>query len=206
MASRKLTCYQGIINHEKTVKGLAKALTEIADALPRVKVRSNLFPTERMKAAVSKLCANILKFLTRAHKWYYEGSLKRTIHSFTQPFDLRYADILGEIRHDSFVVQDLADCGQLVELRHVNEKIDQIVDSVDVKFSLIDSALGKVIAKMDNLDTRSSAAEAVQAQRFQAISTTTSRESLLQRCPFAQVPSGKSGGADQMHSHLVDHT
>ncbi|KAH8761083.1 hypothetical protein F5883DRAFT_563170 [Diaporthe sp. PMI_573] len=166
--------FVGIINHEKTVKGLAKALTEIADALPRVEIRSNLFPTDRMKAAVSKLCADILKFLTRAHKWYYEGSLKRTIHSFTQPFDLRYADILGDIRHDSFVVQDLADCGQLVELRHVNEKIDQIVTSVGVNFSRIDSALGTVIAKMDNLDTRCSAAETVHTQRFEAISTTTS--------------------------------
>jgi hypothetical protein len=134
-----------------------------------------------MRAAVSKLCTDILKFLTRAHKWYYEGSLKRVFHSFTQPFDLRYADILSEIRQDSAVVQDLADCGQLVELRHVNEKIDQVVDFVNAKYSRIDSALGKLIAKMEILDTRSSTAEAIQAQRFQAISTTTSRESLLQR-------------------------
>lgn len=147
--------YQGVINHEKTVKGLAKALSQIADVLPRVKVRSYLFPTDRMEAAVSKLCADILKFLTRAHKWYCEGFLKRTIHSFTQPFDLRYADILEDIRHGSYVVQDLAACGQLVEQRHVNQKIDQIVDTITVNFSRID-------------------------QRFKEIATTTSRELPLQ--------------------------
>lgn len=168
-----------MINHEKTVKGLAKALSEIADALPRVEIRSDLFPTERMRAAVSKLCADILKFLTRAHKWYCEGCLKRTIHSYTQPFDLRYADILEDIRHGAFVVQDLAACGQLVELRHVNKKIDQIGDIVTVNLSRIGSTLDKVIANINDLNARSIAAEVSNTQRFNEISTTTSRESLI---------------------------
>lgn len=169
-----------MINHEKTVKGLAKALSEIADALPRAELRSGFFPTDRMKDAVSKLCANILKFLTRAHKWYCEGSLKRTLHSFTQPFDLRYADILEDIRHGSYVVQDLAACGQMVELRHVNHKIDQIGDTVAVNFSRIDSTLNTVIANINNLNTRSIAAEAISIQRLDEISTKTSREFLVQ--------------------------
>lgn len=168
-----------MINHEKTVKGLAKALSEIADALPRVQIRSDLFPTDRMKAAVSVLCADILKFLTRAHKWYCESSLKRTLHSFTQPFDLRYADILKDIRHGSYVVQELAACGQMVELRHVNHKIDQIGDTVAVHFSRIDSTLNTVIANINDLNTRAIAAEAVSIQRLNEISTTTSREFLL---------------------------
>lgn len=133
-----------------------------------------------MRAAVSKLCADILKFLTRAHKWYCERCLKRTIHSFTQPFDLRYGDIVEDIRHSSYVVQDLAACGQLVELRHVNNKIDQIVDTVTVNFSRIDSTLGKVVAKMDNMDARCNTTEAIHTQRFEEITTTTGRESPLQ--------------------------
>lgn len=168
-----------MINHEKTVKGLAKALSEISDALPRVKIRSGLFPTDRMKGAVSKLCADILKFLARAHKWYCEGCLRRAIHSFTQPFDLRYADILEDIRHGSHEVQDLASCGQLVELRHVNQKIDQIADTVTINFSRIDSAFGTVIEKMNSLDARCNATEAAHIQRFEEISTTTSRGFLL---------------------------
>lgn len=179
-----------MINHEKTVKGLAKALSEIADALPRVEIRFDLFPTERMKAAVSKLCADILKFLTRAHKWYYEGCLKRTIHSFTQPFDLRYADILENIRHGSYEVQDLARCGQMVELRHVNKKIDHIGDSV-LDLSRIDSTLGTVITKLDRLDARCTTAEAIYMQRFEAISTTASREFHLKRWLLAPIFSTK---------------
>lgn len=148
--------------------------------LPRVEIRFDLFPTERMTAAVSKLCADILKFLTRAHKWYCEGCFKRTIHSFTQPFDLRYGDILEDIRHGSYEVQDLARCGEMVEMRHVTTKIDQIVDSVTNNFSRIDSTLGAVIMKMDNLDARCIAAENIHTQRFQEISISTSRELFLQ--------------------------
>lgn len=178
-AQRKLIWdhWQGVINHEKTVKGLAKALSEIADALPRVEMRSNLFPTERMRAAVSSLCADILKFLTRAHKWCSEGSLKRTIHSFTQPFDLRYSDILEDIRRGSYVVKDLAACGQLFELRQVNKKVDEIGDSV-LGISRIESSLGAVITRIDSLET-------TYIERLEAIAKTTSREFLLQSGPFA---------------------
>lgn len=193
-----------MINHEKTVNGLAKALTEIADALPRVEIRSDLFPTERMRAAVSKLCADILKFLTRAHKWYCEGCLKRTLHSFTQPFDLRYADILEDIRHGSYVVQDLAACGQLVELRHVNSKIDQIVDTMTVNFSRLNFTLDTVFTRIDGLDARSVAIEAANAQRLEEISTKTTRESLVWL--LAKVIFSKAICADQFRSHLIDNT
>ncbi|KAK7703356.1 hypothetical protein SLS64_009023 [Diaporthe eres] len=142
-----------------------------------------------MKAAVSQLCAHILMFLTRAHKWYCEGRLKRTIHSFTQPFDLRYGDILEEIKDGSLVVKDLAACGQSVELRHVNRKIDQIGDTMTVNFSRIDSTLDTVVANINNLNARSIAAEALQTQRFKEISTATSREILLHfECSLLEHP------------------
>lgn len=153
-------------------------MSEIADVLPRVEFRSNLFPTDRMKAAVSNLCADILKFLTRAHKWYAEGSLKRAIHSFTQPFGLRYGDILEDIRRGSGVVKDLAACGQLFEMRQVNKKVNDIGDSV-LGISRIESTLGAVITKIENLDARCTAAELNYVQRLEAIANTTTREFLL---------------------------
>lgn len=134
-----------------------------------------------MKDAVSKLCADIIRFLTRARKWYCEGCLKRTIHSITQPFDLRYGDILEDIRHGSYVVQDLAACGQSVELRHVNQKVDKMADTMAVNFSRIDSTLGAVMAKMDNMDARRTVTEAIHTQQIEKISTTTSREFMLLR-------------------------
>lgn len=133
-----------------------------------------------MKATVSQLCAGILKFLMQAHKWYCEGRFKHTIHSFTQPFDLRYGDILDDIRRNSSVVKDLAACGQSVELRHVNRKIDQIGDTMTVNFSRIDSTLHTVVENINILNAKSIAAEAIHTQRFKEISTTTSREFLLQ--------------------------
>lgn len=130
-----------------------------------------MFPTNKMKTATSNLCADILKFLTRAHKWYCEGRLKRAFHSFTQPFDLRYADILQDIRRDSSVVRELAACGQMVELRHVNNKIDQTVEILTDHFS-------RIHTKFDNFDARLIESETRMIRRLDEISTTTHCESL----------------------------
>ncbi|KAL1864584.1 hypothetical protein Daus18300_007601 [Diaporthe australafricana] len=165
--------FLGVINHEKTVKGLAKALSEIGDALPRVKIRADMFPTNKMEIATSRLCADILKFLTRAHKWYCEGRLKRAFHSFTQPFDLRYADILEDIRRNSSVVQDLAACGQMVELRHVNKKIDKTLSTVTENFSRVYSNFDTVLVGMNDINARVVATEAMVARRLDEISITT---------------------------------
>ncbi|KAI3393999.1 hypothetical protein diail_3315 [Diaporthe ilicicola] len=169
--------FLGVINHEKTVKGLAKALSEIGDALPRVEIRADMFPTEKMKIAVSRLCADILQFLTRVHKWFSEGCLRRAFHSLTQPFDLRYADILAEIRRGSLVVKDLAACGQMVELRHVNSKIDQTAETVEANFSRVHSNLDTVSTGIDVLNARSIATEAMMitmCRRFDELSTKAS--------------------------------
>lgn len=121
-----------MINHEKTVKGLAKALTSIADELPRIGLFSEFYPTEKMKRIVAELVVGILEFLTRAHKWYTEGKMKRAFHSFTQPFDLRYGDILANISRSSAGVKELANCGFLVEFRDFKSiflsRLDNIQD------------------------------------------------------------------------------
>jgi len=115
-----------VINHEKVISKLAEALSNIADNLPRIELAANLYPTERMQAAVAELNGYILKFLVRAHDWYREKPWKHVLHSITQPFELRYEDLLGSIARASTVVHGLAESGQQVEFRYMHHTVDDI--------------------------------------------------------------------------------
>lgn len=116
------------------MKGLAKALSTIGDELPRVNLLAGLYPTQRMKRAVTDLIVNILDFVTRAHVWYAEGKVKRALHGFTRPFDLQYGDILDKVTRAAREVRDLAACGLVVEFRELQKTL--ISDLRDVKKSL----------------------------------------------------------------------
>ncbi|KAI0876600.1 hypothetical protein GGS24DRAFT_450860 [Hypoxylon argillaceum] len=122
--------FTAVINHEKIATTLAKALTQLADTLPRVELASVLYPTEDMKTAVVQLNINILEFLSRAHTWYRENTFKRILHSITQPVELRYQDLLESMAASSGTVRLLAECSHQVECRDMHHKIDHINTSV----------------------------------------------------------------------------
>ncbi|KAJ4985861.1 hypothetical protein SVAN01_08659, partial [Stagonosporopsis vannaccii] len=112
-----------VINHEDVITTLAKAIAEIAWSLPRVQLYTELYPTDRMKTAVTNLYACILQFLIRAREWYEQGRLKRFVHSITSPVELRYQDLLDEIANNSLLVEKLADSGSRAELRDLHEEV-----------------------------------------------------------------------------------
>lgn len=115
---------QSVITHEKTTATLAKALSEIAETLPRMQLANELFPTKKMKDAVCQLYAHILRFLVRAHDWYMEGTLKHIVHSITRPVELRYDDLLQNIAQSSRVIEQLASSGHQAEFRDMHNEID----------------------------------------------------------------------------------
>jgi hypothetical protein len=116
------------VNHERALTTLTNALSDIAEKLPRVEIAIHLYPTTRMKNAVSTLYSHILQFYMKAHEWYQEGRLSHALHSFTRPHELHYDEILAKISSQSLIVKDLAVIGSQVEQRdmHVEQKLHSI--------------------------------------------------------------------------------
>lgn len=116
----------GVVNHENLVTTLGNAISDIAERLPQLGLRLTIFPTERMKGAITNVFICILTFFARAKSWYDESKLSRLRHSFTAPVELRYKDVLAQIASRSRDVEQLAMSGQLAEVRTMHEKIDNI--------------------------------------------------------------------------------
>lgn len=125
--------FVGVVNHERSLATLSRALCEIADQLPRVELSTRLYPTKRMKNAVAVLYAHVLLFLIRAHGWYQESKLSHALHSITRPSELRYADLLEKVSYHSRNVTVLAIAGSQAEQRdmhteqkEMNAKLDNL--------------------------------------------------------------------------------
>ena len=99
---------------------IAKGLAQIADTLPGVEVAAVLFPTEPMKRALAEIYAHIIRFLIRAHDWFSEGKLLRALHSVTRPKELRYDDLLDDIKTSTASFRNLAITASQAEQRDMH--------------------------------------------------------------------------------------
>ncbi|KAK6349365.1 hypothetical protein TWF730_010112 [Orbilia blumenaviensis] len=113
--------FQGVLNHEEFVVQLAKGITKIADALPRTELRAILYPTAQMRQYIQILYSHIIKFLVRALKWYQQPTWKRSVTSITEPFALRFKDILEDISEQSRQIDQLAAAASQAELRDMHQ-------------------------------------------------------------------------------------
>jgi hypothetical protein len=118
-----LTNPKASINHEKIIKTLAKAISEIADALPRVSLQSSLYPTKQMEDAVTRLYVSIFQFFARARQWYQGNSVQRLIHSITHPVELHYDDLLNDIKESSRNIDRLSYLGAQAETRDMHRTV-----------------------------------------------------------------------------------
>ncbi|KAL3419659.1 hypothetical protein PVAG01_08157 [Phlyctema vagabunda] len=109
--------FVGVINQEQLITELSKALSIIADALPRVQLHSILYPTEKMKRAIAMLYARIIQFVKRAMHWYKEGRMKHIYNAIIRPYDLRFKDLVEEIREYSSKVDQIASASAQAEMR-----------------------------------------------------------------------------------------
>jgi len=133
------SCFQAVINHEKILAIIPKALSQIADSLPRVELASIMYPTERMKAAISELYAHILRFLIRARDWYEEGTLRRWLHSLAWPAELLYSDLLEQIAQSSRFIDQLAAYGSQAQIRDMNSKLDMVLIELDRSSTVVNN-------------------------------------------------------------------
>ena len=122
---------QSAQNHEATTSLISKALSQIADSLPRVELITVLYPTDRIRQAVSILYASLVRFFIRAHEWCQEGTMRHFWHSITRPPELRYKDLLEDITANSREINQLAAASSRVEIRDISLKLNSIVSKLD---------------------------------------------------------------------------
>lgn len=113
---------QAVMNQEELLVELAKAISRIADVLPRTELHAGLYRTDRIQQAVSMVYAKIIEFSVRAIKWYKKNKLKHSITSIIKPFSLSFKDIVDEISERSRTVDELASAAAKAEIRdlHIN--------------------------------------------------------------------------------------
>ncbi|GKU06987.1 hypothetical protein FLAG1_09866 [Fusarium langsethiae] len=149
-------------NHEATICLISKALSQIADSLPRVELVMVLYPTDRIRQAVSNLYANLVRFFIRAHEWCQEGKLRHLLHSITRPPELRYQDLLEDITVNSREIDQLAAASARVEIRDISLKLNSIAAKLDSFQSDSSSAViqtnQNIIARLDSLQVLQSSA------------------------------------------------
>jgi hypothetical protein len=89
-------------------------------ALPTANVKTILYPTDQIKAAVSILYAHIIAFMERALKWYNQGIFKHIISAVFNPFPLAFQDLLEQIGSCSQTVDQLAVSASQAEMRDMH--------------------------------------------------------------------------------------
>ena len=102
-------------------------LTEIARILPRTELNASLYPTNRMKQAVSTLYGHIIKFLQDTLKWYQRSSASRALKAIYNPFELDLKETVERINESSRHVDEIANTAARVELRDLHTKVDKLI-------------------------------------------------------------------------------
>ncbi|KAF4462916.1 Nacht domain [Fusarium albosuccineum] len=124
-----------VVNHEELLAEISKAISRIADVLPRTELHSTLYPTDRIQEAVSMVYAKIIEFSIAAIKWYKKNKFMHAILSIIKPFSLSFKDIIDEVSDWSRRVDKLASAAAKAEIRglHVDvhglrERIHQLTE------------------------------------------------------------------------------
>lgn len=146
------------MENERLGTTIATGLCEVADALPRTELALELYPTETMREAAVKLYTLILRFLTRALKWYEEGRLRHAMHAVFKPAALQYDDILAEIRQVSRSISDRAMASGQAEQRDMHNKLRNVESVATVEFNEIQSRQSETHSKLESFEHHTSSA------------------------------------------------
>ncbi|KAK5050929.1 hypothetical protein LTR84_003488 [Exophiala bonariae] len=115
--------FMGVAEQENLLVTITEGLNQISDSLPRAEISARLYPIPRIKTALSKLYAIVIKFLIRAVNWYSEGKLVHTYHAITRPAALRYDGLIKQIREISDEIYEIATSGSHAALRDMHLKV-----------------------------------------------------------------------------------
>ncbi|GAB1312744.1 Nacht domain protein [Madurella fahalii] len=149
----------GIINHENLISQFSKALSWIAQALPRCELSAELYQTDEMKSAVASLYAHILLFLQQAIKWYNVGPAGRALTALFKPFELSYKETVDQIMLCAKTIDDISNLASKVDIRDIKILLqeesrrlaehERKLHEMQVKFSLaheeLTAAVGAIL-------------------------------------------------------------
>ncbi|KAI9781875.1 MAG: hypothetical protein M1839_005669 [Geoglossum umbratile] len=171
---------EAVMNHDELLAQLCKALSQIADALPRINLKLLLYPTERIKSAVATLYAQVIEFFRRAMNWYAEGKIKHVISSIIRPYALRFKDLVEEMENCSRNVDQLAVAAAQAEQRDMHLLL------IDTKRIIIASLENQAINSRLFLDSTRRICE-IQFSQILTFAATTSLpnpEESFRHCQF----------------------
>ncbi|KAI1844019.1 hypothetical protein JX266_009885 [Neoarthrinium moseri] len=109
-----------VMNYEELLVEISKAVTKVADVLPRAELHSLLYPTASMQEAVALVYAKIMEFVVMAIRWYNKGKFKHSISVIIAPFKLNFKPIIEEITERSKRVDELANAASKAEIRDLH--------------------------------------------------------------------------------------
>ena len=117
---------QLVENHGKQLRVLAKGLSHIADVLPRIVLANILYPTDRMRHAISEIYSKIIRFFLRAERWYQQGKLRHAWEALSRPAELYYNDLVQEVEECTRSIEILANAGAQAEQRDMHLEIQEL--------------------------------------------------------------------------------
>jgi hypothetical protein len=133
-----------VLNHEELLAEISKAISRIADVLPRAELHLNLYPTERMKETIALLYAKIIKFVESAICYYKRNRLSKSITAIVKPFALSFKQIVDEIAECSKRADELANSASKAELRDLRIVARNLLDEVhELRFQVRELSMGK---------------------------------------------------------------
>jgi hypothetical protein len=161
---------KGILNHGELVLEFSRALAQIGEVLPRQEFTAALYPTPRMRDALTMLYAHVMKFLLRAVKWYQMGPAGRAFTAIRKPFDLDLKDIVEQVRLCSERIEKIASTASKAELRDVHLKVSGMQDNsrnTDVKISDMQGHMGDMRAAIVDVQSKVGTLGMQMSQLFQ---------------------------------------
>ena len=156
-----------MLNHAELVTELSKALTRIADVLPRVQLNGMLYDIPYMRVATSRLYAHIILFLQKAVKWYTMGPARRAISIVFKPYSLSYKDTVDQINICAESVNAIATSAARAETRGLTIELESQAE----KLSETDVKLRDMQQQLLQVQASSQRAEAYAVQILQIASS-----------------------------------
>lgn len=115
------------------ISELSKAVSKIADALPRVKLQLLTFETDWMKDAVQSLYAEIINFLVRSLGWYEAKPWKHAWKAFKDPYKLRFQDLQDKIDEKARRMDKMANTLSQMRINEIQRALERMESTMNGK-------------------------------------------------------------------------
>lgn len=113
------------------ISELAKAVSRIADALPRVKLQLLAFGTDWMKDASQSLYGEVISFLTRSLEWYEANPRKHAWKAFKDPYRLRFQDLRDKIDEKARRMDEMANTLSQMKINDMHQALARMESTMN---------------------------------------------------------------------------